>query len=290
MPELPLISVVTPSYNQAEFVEATLRSVLEQDYPRREHLVIDGGSTDGSVEIVRQYADRLTYWVSERDRGQSHAINKGFALARGEVLSWLNSDDTYLPGALAAVGKCFTERPDIDLVYGDYQYIDRQGKLLMTRRLFDSMSYETLLYHDYLCQPAVFFRRSLLDKVGLVDEELYYHMDWELFLRMWKVCRPLHLRVPLAASRLVPTAKSNAQDSEKYVAGTLLVQQRHMNQRFKTPWLNRLWHRVCYYVSFGVRACAVLRENPVRYIRIVRALFPGRRFPRLWRVRLRSPL
>lgn len=289
MSGLPLLSIVTPSFNQAAFIEDSLRSVLEQDYPHKEYLVIDGDSKDGSIDIIRQYSNRLTYWVSEQDRGQSHAINKGFALARGEVLGWLNSDDTYLPGALTTVARCLTERPDVDLVYGDYVYTDPQGRPLLRRRLFDSMSYETLLYHDYLGQPAVFFRRSLLDKVGPLDEELYYHMDWELFLRMWKVCRPLHIPVPLATSRLLSAAKSNAQDSERYVAGTLLVQQRHMNERFATPWLNRLWHRGCYYGSFGLRTWAVIRENPVRYVKILTDLFPEGRFFRLWRMRLRCP-
>jgi glycosyltransferase involved in cell wall biosynthesis len=285
----PLISVVTPSFNQAAFIEDTLRSVLAQDYPNTEYMVIDGGSTDGSVAIIRRYASRISYWVSEMDRGQAHAINKGFERARGDILAWLNSDDTYLPGALSSVAACFAERPDVDLVYGDYVYIDPEGRTLLRRRLFDSMSYETLLYHDYLGQPAVFFRRSLLDKVGPVDEQLYYHMDWELFLRMWKVCQPLHLRVPLATSRLVPTAKSNAQDSAAYVAGTLLVQERHMNRRFQSPRINRLWHRTSYYAAFGLRAWAVLRENPLQYLRILHTLFPNRRFLDLWRARVRSP-
>lgn len=283
------ISIVTPSFNQVAFVEDTLRSVLDQGYPNKEYIVIDGSSTDGSVDVIRRYADRLTYWVSEKDRGQSHAINKGFAVATGDVLAWLNSDDTYLPGALATVAKCFAEHPGVDLVYGDYVYTDPAGKALMRRSVFGSMSYETLLYHDYLGQPAVFFRRSLLDRVGPVDESLYYHMDWDLFLRMWKVCRPLHVAVPLATSRLVPTAKSNAQDSDAYIADTLLVQQRHMNQRFTSPRLNRLWHRTHYYAAFGLRAWAVLRENPVQYVKILRTLFPERRFLRLWRARLRCP-
>src|SRR5437870_10778600 len=111
--ELPLISVVTPSFNQAPFLEHTLYSVASQDYARTEHIVIDGGSTDGSVEIIQRHARQLRHWVSEPDRGQSHAINKGLAMASGDVLAWLNSDDTYLPGALKEVGGVFAQHPDV---------------------------------------------------------------------------------------------------------------------------------------------------------------------------------
>ena len=289
MSELPLISVVTPSFNQAGFIEATLRSVLEQDYPKTEYLVIDGGSRDGSVEIIRRYGDRLTRWVSEPDRGQSHAINKGFAMARGDVLAWLNSDDTYLPGTLAAVGEYFASHPETDLVYGDYAYIDPLGRTLWRRHVFGAMRYETLLYHDYLGQPSVFFRRSLLDRIGPLDETLDYHLDWDLFLRMWKVCRPVHLPRVLATFRLVPGAKSNTQDSPHYTAGTVALQQRHRNTRFASPRLNGLWHRGCFYASFAVRAWAVIRDNPFRYLSVLKTMFPGRRFFRVWRARVQSP-
>ena len=287
--ELPRISIVTPSYNQAPFLEDTLRSVVSQDYPRTEHIVVDGGSTDGSVEIIRRYAPHLRSWVSERDRGQSHAINKGLAQATGDVLTWLNSDDTYLPGALDEVGRFFARHPDVDLVYGDYVYTDAGGRPMRRRHVFDTISYESLLYHDYLGQPAVFFRRSLFDKVGPLDESLHYCMDWDLFLRMWPVCRPRHIPKVLATYRLDHAAKSNAEETDGAVAAAHLVQQRHMNRRFSSAWLNRAWHRGYFYASFLVRAWTVVRDNPLDYVRTINQMFPGRRLVRLLAARMRFP-
>lgn len=287
--ELPLISVVTPSYNQAQFLEDTLQSVASQDYPRTEHIVIDGGSTDGSVDIIRRHAARLRHWVSEPDRGQSHAINKGLSLARGDVLAWLNSDDTYLPGALREVGGLFAANPDVDLVYGDFVYTDVAGQPLRRRHVFATISYESLLYHDYLGQPAVFFRRSLFEKVGPLDESLHYCMDWDLFLRMWPVCRPRHIPMVLATYRLDHAAKSNAEDTAAAIAAAHLVQQRHMNRRFASPALNRTWHRVHFYSSFALRVWAVLRDNPVAYVRTITRMFPGRRLLSVLGARMRFP-
>ena len=287
--DLPFISVVTPSYNQARFLEETLTSVRTQDYPRTEHIVIDGGSTDGSVDIIRRHAPHLSYWVSEPDRGQSHAINKGFAQAHGDVLAYLNSDDTYLPGALHKVGEVFAQYPDVDLVYGDYVYTDVGGQPLRRRHVFASISYESLLYHDYLGQPAVFFRRSLFERVGPLDESLHYCMDWDLFLRMWRVCRPRHIPLVLATYRLDHAAKSNAEETDAAVAAAHLVQQRNMNRRFAAPALNRAWHRAHFYGSFGLRAWAVIRDNPIAYARTIAKMFPGRRLLRVLAARLRFP-
>jgi glycosyltransferase involved in cell wall biosynthesis len=287
--ELPLISIVTPSYNQARFIEDTLRSVVSQAYPRTEHIVVDGGSTDGSVDIIRRYAPHLRSWVSEPDRGQSHAINKGLAQAQGEILTWLNSDDTYLPGALDEVGRFFAGHPDVDLVYGDYVYTDVDGRPMRRRHVFDTIGYESLLYHDYLGQPAVFFRRSLFEKVGPLDESLHYCMDWDLFLRMWRVGRPRHVAKVLATYRLDQAAKSNAEDTAAAIAAAHLVQQRHMNQRFSQPWLNRAWHRGHFYGSFLLRTWAVVRDNPIDYARTITRMFPGRRLLRVLSARMRFP-
>jgi glycosyltransferase involved in cell wall biosynthesis len=281
MEHYPLISIITPSYNQAGFLEETIQGVLGQDYPHKEYLVIDGGSSDGSIEIIRRYAQQISYWVSAPDRGQSHAINKGFATAKGEVLAWLNSDDTYMAGALTAVAECFFQHPEVDLIYGNFIYTDFNGKALRRRHVFSSMSYEALLYHDYLGQPAVFFRRSLWEKVGPLDESLHYCMDWELFLRMWKICRPMHLNKVLATYRIHKNAKSNAEHSELYAQEMHLVQQRHINQRFSCAWLNHIWHVYYFYASLALRLWTVLRDNPVDYIRTLKQIYPGKRLVRL---------
>jgi glycosyltransferase involved in cell wall biosynthesis len=286
----PYFSIVTPSYNQARFVEATLQSVFMQDYPYKEYLVLDGGSTDGSTEIIQRYANRLVYWVSEPDRGQSHAINNGFDRANGNVLGWLNSDDTYLPGTLSVVAQAFIAHPEIDLVYGDYLFTYPEGQPMRRRHVFPKLSYATLWSHDYLGQPAVFFRRELWERVGPLDEDLYYAMDWELFLRMWKVCHPMHISRVLATYRLHPSSKSGAEDSEKSIQAMHLVQQRHAPQRFTLAWLNRAWLRSHYYWSFVLRIWTVLRDNPVSYAKAIHLMFPGRRMLRLIKFRLWSPL
>jgi len=279
------ISIITPSYNQAAFLEETIQSVIGQEYPHKEYIVIDGGSSDGSIEIIRRYSDRLSHWVSEPDRGQSHAINKGFALARGDVLAWLNSDDLYMPGALRAIAELFFQHPEVDLIYGDYIYTDVGGKVMRRRHVFSSM----LLYHDYLGQPAVFFRRSLWEKVGCLDESLHYCMDWDLFLRMWKVSRSRHLPTVLATYRLHNTAKSNAEDSELYAQEIHKMQQRHVNQRFSRSWLNHIYHVYYFYLSFALRLWTVLRDNPVDYLRTIRHIYPGKRLVRLLWSKLHFP-
>ena len=157
------------------------------------------------------------------------------------------------------------------------------------RHVFATISYESLLYHDYLGQPAVFFRRSLFATVGPLDESLHYCMDWDLFLRMWRVCRPRHLPIVLATYRLDQAAKSNAEDTAAALAAAHLVQRRHMNRRFSPPWLNRAWHRAYFYSSFLMRAWTVLRDNPIDYFRTIHQMFPGRRLFRLLAVRLRPP-
>ncbi len=286
---LPLISVVTPSYNQGDFIEETILSVLTQDYAKREYLILDGGSTDESVDIIRRYADQLDYWVSEPDRGQSHAINKGFGMTRGDVLTWINSDDVYLPGALSAVAECFSTHPEVDLVYGDFVYTDLQGKVLRRRKVFSKISYDHMVFHDYLGQPAVFFRRSLFEQVGLVDESLYYSMDWDLFIRMWKVARPMHLPRVLATFRLNHAAKTNAEDDVKWQRERRIIEQRYMRNPFRGARLNHLWRQYKFVCSLGRRTWSVIRDNPVAYTRTQLRMFPGRRFARLWTARLRPP-
>src|ERR1051325_2361432 len=125
-----LISIVTPSYHQARYIEETIQSVLSQDYPQIEYIIVDGGSTDGSVNIIKKYEDQLAWWTSEKDEGQTDAINKGFARAKGDILAWINSDDTYEPGAVTAAAQYLHEHPDVGMVYGDCNYIDRSGNII----------------------------------------------------------------------------------------------------------------------------------------------------------------
>ena len=178
----PRISIVTPSFNQAPYLEATLRSVLEQGYPDLEYIVMDGGSTDGSVDILRSHASCLSYWTSAHDAGQADAINRGLARSTGEILAYLNSDDVYLPGALARVAAHFAAHPEADLVYGDYVYLDEQGRVLQH---FQAPPFEAaaLVLGNTVSQPTVFVRRRAWERVGPFDAALHCVMDLDYWLR-----------------------------------------------------------------------------------------------------------
>jgi len=184
MTEQPLVSVITPSFNHVNFIEATIRSVLEQDYSRIEYLVVDGGSDDGTVDVIKKYANRLAWWVSEDDRGQTDAINKGFANARGDILAWLNSDDTYEPGAISAAVKYLNENPDVGLVYGDCNFINEAGKLI--GKFNAAQTDYRLLRRGYvhIPQQTMFFRRELWEQVGPLDPSFYFAMDYDLWIRI----------------------------------------------------------------------------------------------------------
>jgi glycosyltransferase involved in cell wall biosynthesis len=177
------VSIITPSFNQADFLEETIRSVLDQNYPDLEYFVIDGGSQDGSPDIIRKYGGQLTGWVSEPDSGQAEAINKGFARATGEIVAWVNSDDYYLPGAIQAAVTAFQEKPECALVYGDVVAINGAGEPInvMTSRQW---TLEDLMQFRIIGQPSVFMRRSALMKTGFLDQSYHYMLDHHLWLRM----------------------------------------------------------------------------------------------------------
>jgi len=178
------VSIVTPSYNQGEFIEETIRSVLLQGYPALDYLIMDGGSTDGSVDILRKYSIWLTYWVSEPDRGQTHAINKGLKRVTGDLVAWLNADDTYVPGALSEAAAVMAVADGPAFVYGDCQQIDEMGRPLgMYKGACDGLE-SILLFRAHVHQPTIFFRRSLLEEVGYLDESLNYAMDCEFYMRV----------------------------------------------------------------------------------------------------------
>lgn len=188
-----LVSIITPSFNQAPFLEATIRSVLEQDHPELEYIIVDGGSTDGSVDIIRRYADRLAWWVSEKDAGQTDAINKGFARARGEVIAWLNSDDTYQPGAVREAATYLAEHPEVGLVYGDANFIDQNGRVI-GRFPSAQTDYRRLRQgYVHVAQQSAFFRRDLWQKVGPLDPKFYFAMDYDLWVRLARVSKIVYL-------------------------------------------------------------------------------------------------
>jgi glycosyltransferase involved in cell wall biosynthesis len=202
-----LVSIITPSYNQAKFLERTIRSVLEQDYPNIEYLVVDGASTDGSVEIIRRYADRLAWWVSEKDSGQSEAINKGLRRARGEIVGWLNSDDVYLPGAVSAAVAAFQSHPEAGLVYGEALAIDADGKPfnVMHARQY---TLADLLAFNIICQPAAFMHRSVLEQVDYLDPAYHLLMDNLLWMRMAQKAPIVYVPQTWAAARYHEQAKN----------------------------------------------------------------------------------
>jgi glycosyltransferase involved in cell wall biosynthesis len=209
----PLVSIVTPSLNQARYLEQTIRSVLDQDYPDLEYIVIDGASTDGSVEIIRKYEDRLAWWVSEKDSGQAEAINKGLVRAEGEIIAWLNSDDMYTPGALSQVVKTFEENPDAVLVYGNMLAVDENGETINVLK-YDQLNLKDLLCFQIIGQPAVFFRRSALEKAGDLDPTYHFFLDHHLWLRIALQGQILHVDEILAAARYHPEAKNRARAAE----------------------------------------------------------------------------
>ena len=208
----PLVSIVTPSYNQAQFIEATIQSVLAQDYPEVEYIIIDGGSTDGSVEIIRRYASRLAGWVSEPDHGQTDAINKGFAQAHGEILAWLNSDDVYLPGAITQAVGFLQSHPEVGMVYGDATFINAEGAEIghFPARQTDYARLRRGYVH--IPQQASFFRAQLWRKVGPLDPSFYFAMDYDLWVRLSRLAPLVYVPSPWASFRLHGAGKTIAAD------------------------------------------------------------------------------
>jgi len=206
------VTIVTPSFNQAPYLEATIQSVLIQDYPEIEYFIMDGGSTDGSLEIIKKYADKLAGWVSEPDKGQTDAINKGFARATGDVLAWLNSDDTYEPGAVTQAVELLAQHPEISMIYGDCNYIDEAGRVI-GRFPAAQTDYRRLREgYVHIPQQASFFRADLVRRVGQLDPTFYFAMDYDLWVRLAKIAPLLYVPHLWANFRLHRDAKTITAD------------------------------------------------------------------------------
>ena len=210
---LPRVSIITPSYNQAQYLESTICSVLDQGYPNLEYMIIDGGSTDGSIDIIRRYEARLAWWVSEPDAGQSDAINKGLARAGGEYIAWLNSDDLHQPHTIAAMVEAFAQNPEAGLVYGDVLSIDGDGSVFNVMR-YGSWDLDDLMAFSIIGQAGAFMRRSLLKQTGFLDSRFHYMLDHHLWLRFARVAQLCYIPCVVAAARYHPDAKNVAQAPE----------------------------------------------------------------------------
>jgi glycosyltransferase involved in cell wall biosynthesis len=182
--KLPLVSIITPSFNQVEFLERTIQSVLNQDYPYIEYIIVDGGSTDGSTQIIQKYQDRLAWWVSEPDRGQTDAINKGFNRARGDILAWLNSDDTYHSGAIGQAVRYLIEHPEAAMVYADCDFIDENDRVIGKFKSAQTDLRRLREGYVHIPQQTMFFRAGYWKQLGPLDPSFYFAMDYDLWTRI----------------------------------------------------------------------------------------------------------
>jgi glycosyltransferase involved in cell wall biosynthesis len=249
------ISIITPSYNQADYIERTIQSILSQDYPDFEYIVMDGGSNDGTVEILKKYSDRII-WKSEKDKGQTDAINKGLRIATGEICAYINSDDTYEPGAFAKVAEYFGDNPDKKWVYGKCRIIDENDQEIRKfitwykNKMLQKYSYKKLLVENFISQPATFWKRELHDELGLFDEKEYHVMDYEYWLRIGKKYPAGVINDYVANFRFYSDSKSGKQTKERFrdelrVAGDYSQNAKtsfflHKLNYFKITWAYKL--------------------------------------------------
>lgn len=229
---LPKVSIVTPSFNQGEFLERTIRSVIDQNYPNLEYIIIDGGSTDNSVEIIKKYEKYLAYWCSEKDRGQSDALNKGFSKATGDIFFYLASDDVLMPGILDKVARCFMEN-DIDVLYGNRLIIGPDDRVISERRCVHYIPYISRLGNVTLGSFAVypdsmFYKKEIFHKVGGFDINLHNTMDTDFWLKITRVTNKImFLREYIIGFRVTPTSKTVAYWNDIRAKETEELMKRH---------------------------------------------------------------
>ena len=277
----PRVSIVTPSYNQAQFLEETIRSVLLQGYPNLEYIIIDGGSTDGSVDIIRKYEPWLAYWVSERDKGQADALNKGLRIAKGDIIGWLNSDDLYEPGALSLVARYFVKYPEACVVYGNITFVDEHSApVRQVRPNYSREKFVQWWRYKNVGVPscAAFYRREVFDQVGGFDTNLHYVLDYEFYLRAGEFYG-FHYLPELNSCFRVHTTSKTGTSSTPFARDTMRIVKSYWGQRdpLKMPFLllsawRSYWRAVLNDILSGAES-----GSPLTLLRYLWALllYPG---------------
>lgn len=247
-PRGPRISVVVPSFRQARFIRETLVSLLEENYPNLELIIVDGGSDDGTIEILREFNSQIAWWVSEPDRGQAHAINKGFARSTGDIMAWLNSDDRIVPGSLHLIARFFEAHPQVDIVYGNRILINEESREI-GRWILPSHSDRVLKWVDFVPQETLYWRRQAWQEVGgSLDESFQFAMDWDLLLRFSKAkLRFQHLPEFLGLFRIHETQKTSKQMASTGVKEIEKLRKRELG--FYPSRAQVFWNRGPYLLS-----------------------------------------
>lgn len=232
------LTIITPSYNQGKYIKRTIESVLSQDMDHLEYIVMDGGSTDETVEILESYGDRIK-WASEKDKGQTDAVNKGIRLSTGDIIGWLNSDDIYYPGTFESVMRIFEQNPQINVVYGNAYHIDEEDRVI-EEYYTEDFDYERLKEVCFICQPSLFFRKKLVEKYGYLDDSLQYCMDYDYWLRLGKGEKFYRLDQFIAGSRLYDDNKTLG--SRRKVHEEMLKMQKKNLGKADKKWIYNLAH------------------------------------------------
>jgi len=217
--KLPKISVITPSHNQGEFIEQTIKSVINQNYPNFEYIIIDGGSTDKTLDIIKKYKKHITYFESKPDKGQTDALIKGFKKAKGEILCWLNSDDILMPNALKKVADFFIKNPKAKVVYGDSVWINKKGKFIKKKFEIPFNKFIFLYDYNYIPQPSTFFKKTLYKEVKGLNPKFNLVMDSDLWLRFSEKTKLHHIKEVLSKMRKYPEQKNQKFRKQSNIEG-----------------------------------------------------------------------
>lgn len=284
----PRVSIITPSFNQAVYLEQTIQSVLSQDYPNLEYIIIDGGSNDGSVDIIRRYANKLAYWVSRKDNGQAEAINEGFERATGQYIAWLNSDDLYLPGCIHKAVEVFEANPVAGLVYGQVEVINETGTRIGAFRPFTYHFDDLLALRIIIPQQAAFFRADLLRQIGFLRTDLHYALDHELFIRLGANAPVASFHDVVAQYRISEINKGATQRS-----GWASEFVKILDDHFARPGISTKNKKTAYAGAFYRGACNLLDDENFSqarawFIKAMEADSSLLRSPGYWRNYLRT--